>query len=160
MPNSVGFAGLLLPDGVMSTLPAFSREAALKAMAREAGARLGLPWLTIHERLHTREALGSTAFGGGVAIPHARVPGLAGCAVLVARLPDAIDWQAADGTPVDLLVLLLSPEDAGSDHLKALARISRTLRDPDMLHDLRSAPDAAAMRAALAERQPAPITAD
>lgn len=150
MPSTpAGFADLLLPDGVIPELPALSRDAALQALAREAGSRLGQPWFRIHERLRTREALGSTAFGAGVAIPHTRLPGLAACAVLVARLPQPMDWQAADGAPVDLLVLLLSPETTGADHLKALARISRTLREPGLLLALRQAGDAPGMTAVL-----------
>jgi PTS system nitrogen regulatory IIA component len=151
MPNSgAGFADLLLDDGAIPVLPAFAKDAALQALAREAGARLDIPWLLIHERLRTREALGATGFGGGVAIPHARLPGLAACVAMVARLPQPIDWQANDGEPVDMLVLLLSPEAAGADHLKALARISRTLRDPVSLPALRAADTGEAMRAALA----------
>ena len=155
MPNSgAGFADLLLQDGAIPVLPAFAKEAALKALAREAGARLDRPWLLIHERLRTREALGPTGFGGGVAIPHARLPGLSRCVALVARLPQSVDWQANDGEPVDILVLLLSPEDAGADHLKALARISRTLRDTATLPALRAAETGEAMQAILA-RTPA-----
>ncbi len=150
MPNSgAGFAGLLLADGVIPRLPAFAKDAALKTLAREAGDQLGLPWQLIHERLRTREALGATGFGGGVAIPHTRLPDLASCAVIVARLPQPIDWQATDGEAVDILVLLLSPDDSGADHLKALARISRSLRDPATLPALRSADSADEMRAAL-----------
>ncbi|WP_164156433.1 PTS sugar transporter subunit IIA [Sandarakinorhabdus rubra] len=155
MPNSgAGFADLLVADGVIPLLPAFAKDAALKALARAAGDRLGTPWLMIHERLHIREQLGATGFGGGAAIPHARLPGLSGCVALVARLPQPIDWQATDGEPVDVLVLLLSPESAGADHLKALARISRTLRDPRTMPALRTADTAADMMAALA-----PVTA-
>lgn len=151
MPNSgAGFADLLLQNGVIPVLPALAKDAALKALAREAGARLDMPWLHIHERLRTREALGPTAFGGGAAIPHARLPGLDSCVALVAHLPQPVDWQANDGEPVDILVLLLSPEDAGADHLKALARISRTLRDPATLPALRAAVTGEAMLAALA----------
>jgi PTS system nitrogen regulatory IIA component len=157
MPNSgTGFAGLLLPGGVIPTLPAFAKDAALKTLAREAGDRLGMPWLIIHERLHTREALGATGFGSGAAIPHTRLAGLTACGVLVARLPQPIDWQAPDGEPVDVLVLLLSPEDSGADHLKALARISRTLRDPATLPALRAAPSAVEMHAALLPQTAAP----
>jgi nitrogen PTS system EIIA component len=151
MPNSgAGFADLLLADGAIPALAAFGKDAALRALAREAGARLGMPWLLIHDRLRTREALGPTGFGGGVAIPHARLAGLKGCVALVARVPEPIDWQANDGEAVDILVLLLSPEDAGADHLKALARISRTLRDPVTLPALRAAETREAMLAPLA----------
>lgn len=148
--NGTGFAGLLLPDGVIPELPAFGRDAVLRALALAAAERLDQPAYLLHERLRTREALGSTAFGGGVAIPHARLPGLDRCAAMLARLPEPIDWQASDGQPVDMVVLLVSPETAGADHLKALARISRALRDPATLPALRAADSAAAMQAAIA----------
>jgi nitrogen PTS system EIIA component len=152
MPNSgASFADLLLADGTIPLLAAFGKDAALRALAREAGVRLGMPWLLIHERLRTREALGPTGFGGGVAIPHARLAGLKACVALVAKVPEAIDWQANDGEAVDTLVLLLSPEDAGADHLKALARISRSLRDPATLPALRAAQSSDAMLEALAQ---------
>ena len=144
-----GFAGLLAADRVIPVLPAFAKDAALLALARHAADVLGHPALLIHERLRTREALGATGFGGGAAIPHARLPGLTACVAIVARLPQPIDWGAVDGELVDALVLLLSPESAGAEHLKALARISRTLRDPATLPALRAAHDADAMLAVL-----------
>ncbi|WP_310474258.1 PTS sugar transporter subunit IIA [Sandarakinorhabdus sp.] len=147
-----GFAGLVAAGGVIPQLPALSKEAALLALGRLAADLVGQSALIIHERLRTREALGPTGFGGGVAIPHARLAGLSACVALVARLPQPIDWGAVDGQPVDLLVLLLSPETAGADHLKALARISRALRDPEMVPALRAADTEAAMLAALAAR--------
>lgn len=151
-PSGFGFGGLVAADGVIPHLPALTRDAALLALAHHAAAQVGQSALLINERLRTREALGSTAFGGGVAIPHARLAGLPGCVALVARLPQPVDWGAADGELVDLLVLLLSPEGAGADHLKALARISRALRDAETLPALRAACDRDAMLAALAGR--------
>lgn len=153
MPNSAmsaGFAGLLLPDGVIAELPAFGRDAVLRALALAASDRLGASALLVHDRLRAREALGSTAFGGGAAIPHARLDGLAQCAAMLARLPQPIDWQASDGQPVDIVVLLLSPEHNSADHLKALARISRTLRDPATVPALRAATTVPAMLTAIA----------
>ncbi|MEN9932424.1 MAG: Nitrogen regulatory protein [Pseudomonadota bacterium] len=152
MPNGSqqpGFAALVGADGLIPDLPAFSKEAALMVLARRASDLVGQPVMQIHERLRTREALGATGFGGGAAIPHARLPGLKTCFAMVARLPQAIDWGAVDGDAVDVLVLLLSPEDSGADHLKALARISRTLRDPATMPALRAAADADAMRVAI-----------
>ena len=145
-----GFAGLVVAGGLIPELPALAKDAALLALARHAAALEGQSALLIYERLRTREALGATGFGGGAAIPHARLPGLSACSAVVARLPEPIDWGAVDGQPVDVVVLLLSPEGAGADHLKALARISRTLRDPATLPALRAAADADAMLAALA----------
>lgn len=144
-----GFAGLVVEGGVIPALPALSKDAALLALAHLAGDATGQSAMLVHERLRTREALGATGFGGGAAIPHARLPGLAACMAIVARLPQPIDWGAIDGQPVDVLVLLLSPEDAGADHLKALARISRALRDPATLPALRAASTADEMMAVL-----------
>ncbi len=137
----------MLDDGLIPSLAAFSRDAALAALARYAEPRIGIPGALVATALRNREALGSTGFGAGVAIPHARLAGLDRCAAVIARLPQAIDWQAPDAEPVDIVVMLLSPAGAGTDHLKALARISRWLRDPVALSALRLATDAEAMRA-------------
>ena len=145
-----GFAGLVVAGGLIPDMPALAKDAALLALSRHAAALVGQSAVLIHERLRTREALGPTGFGGGAAIPHARLSGLSSCVALVARLPQPIDWGAVDGEPVDILVLLLSPEGAGADHLKALARISRSLRDPGVLPALRVARDADDMLAVLA----------
>jgi PTS system nitrogen regulatory IIA component len=149
-----GFAGLVALGGIVPALPACSRDAALLALAHEAAGRAGLTALKICDRLRARELQDSTAVGSGAAIPHARLAGLTGCVVLLARLPQPIDWQALDGRLVDVLVLLLSPIDNDADHLKALARISRTLRDPDTLPAVRAAASANAMLAAVSP-QPA-----
>lgn len=148
--QGTGFAGLVAPGGCIPALPALSRDAALLGLAHAAAGITGQPALGIRDRLLAREAGGSTGCGGGAAIPHARLPGVAACVALVARLPCAIEWHAVDGRPVDLLVLLLSPPGQDSDHLKALARISRTLRDADTLAALRAAGSADAMLAAIA----------
>ncbi|MEY2883598.1 MAG: IIA-like nitrogen-regulatory protein PtsN, partial [Pseudomonadota bacterium] len=106
----------------------------------------------ILERVRERETLGSTGFGGGAAIPHARIPGLDQVVVVLARLVVPVDYGALDGDPVDIAVLLLSPEGAGADHLKALARISRALRDPAVLDAIRAAGDADALLQAVGSR--------
>jgi PTS system nitrogen regulatory IIA component len=93
----------------------------------------------ILERLLERERLGSTGFGGGVAIPHGKIEGLDRVVGLFARLAEPVDFQAVDGMPVDLVFVLLSPPDAGVEHLKALARISRRLRDRTFVAKLRGA---------------------
>jgi len=159
MPYSglgTGFAGLVVADGVFPALPAFSRDAALLALARAAAGHIDAPALALQAMLVAREAAASTGVGGGAAIPHARLPGLPRPIVLLARLPTAIDWQAVDGEPVDILVLLLSPTKGDADHLKALARIGRTLRDPETLPALRSARSVALMLAAVS---PDPVPA-
>jgi nitrogen PTS system EIIA component len=93
-----------------------------------------------------RERLGSTGLGRGIAIPHVKFKSLKTIVCLFARLETPVDFESADGEPVDLLFLLLAPEHAGGDHLKALARISRLVREPAVLDQLRRAPDKAALK--------------
>lgn len=142
-----GFGGLLPGGAVLPMLPAFSRDAALLAIARAAGGVIGQSPLLLAQRLQAREAASSTALGGGVALPHARLPTLKACIALLARLPQPVEWPAPDGHGVDIVVALLSPADAATAHLKALARIGRTLRQPGIVAALRCAADARAMRA-------------
>jgi nitrogen PTS system EIIA component len=97
-----------------------------------------------------REKLGSTGVGNGIAIPHGKLPKLGKLFGLFARLDRPIDFEALDGQQVDLIFLLLAPESAGADHLKALARVARLLRDADIAHKLRASRDAEALYAVLA----------
>ena len=97
-----------------------------------------------------REKLGSTGVGNGIAIPHGKLPKLNKLFGLFARLDRPIDFEALDGQPVDLVFLLLAPEGAGADHLKALARVARLLREPDVVQKLRQSRDADALYAVLA----------
>jgi PTS system nitrogen regulatory IIA component len=101
--------------------------------------------------LQQREALGPTGMGGGVAIPHARLPGLDRVVGYFARLIKPVDFDAVDGLPVDLVFMLLAPQEAGAEHLRALARVSRTLRDPNICEKLRSTADVSALYAILTE---------
>ena len=98
----------------------------------------------------SREKLGSTGVGNGIAIPHGKLPKLEKLFGLFARLDRPIDFEALDGQPVDLIFLLLAPEAAGADHLKALARVARLLRDADVVRKLRDSRDAEALYAVLA----------
>ncbi len=98
-----------------------------------------------------RERLGSTGVGYGVAIPHARLDGLANVRAVFARLDTPLAYDAIDDRPVDLVVLLLAPKEAGADHLRALAQISRLLRHKDMREKLRSAPNAQSIHLLLTE---------
>jgi PTS system nitrogen regulatory IIA component len=104
----------------------------------------------IFDILMQREKLGSTAVGNGIAIPHGKMPGLTRLFGLFARLDRPVDFEALDNQPVDLVFLLLAPEGAGADHLKALARIARLLRDPTVAHKLRGSHDAESLYAVLA----------
>jgi PTS system nitrogen regulatory IIA component len=95
--------------------------------------------------------VGSTAFGRGIAIPHGRIAGLECIACVFARLEQPVDFEAPDEEPVDLIFVLLAPEDAGADHLKALARVSRLARAPQMVERLRSSHDRATLYSILIE---------
>ena len=111
----------------------------LQMLGHMAGTRLGFDPQAIVETTAERERLGSTGFGNGVAIPHGKVEGLKSIYALVARLAEPIDYKAIDGQPVDMVFLLLSPPDAGAEHLKALAAVSRLVRHGPTLEKLRGA---------------------
>jgi PTS system nitrogen regulatory IIA component len=148
--NSVsGFASIVADKSILLGLKVASKDALMVALAAAAAEATGVPATTILERVREREALGSTGFGQGAAIPHARIAGLPHVTAVVARLAQGVDYNSLDGEPVDVAVLLLSPEGAGADHLKALARISRALRDPASLARFRDADNLVSMRAAI-----------
>ena len=136
---------LLGPDAVRTGVAVASKKALFAQFGALAHDSLGLDAGLVAERLAAREKLGSTGFGGGVAIPHAKLAGLAGVSGMLIRLVQPIEFKAVDGLPVDLAFAMLSPADAGADHLKALARVSRRLRDAAFVAKLRGAgsPDAA-----------------
>ena len=140
---------LLAQDGVIPALAATHKKQALQELAARAAELTGLDAREIYDALIQRERLGSTGLGRGIAIPHVKLKGLAGIFTLFARLAQPIDFEAQDGEPVDLVFLLLAPDHASGDHLKALARISRLVREPSTLERLRSAPDAAVLRSIL-----------
>lgn len=135
---------LLRPDAVLSQLGVPNKKALFQQLAAVVAGELGLDAKLVVERLSDRERLGSTGFGGGVAIPHGKIEGLERVVGLFARLANPIDFNAIDDMPVDLVFVLLSPPDAGVEHLKALARVSRRMRDRAFLAKLRGAgsPDA------------------
>ena len=142
-------ADLLTPESVIPVLTATSKKQALQELARIAAQRTGMAERQIFDVLLERERLGTTGVGRGVAIPHGKLPGLDRIYGVFARTEHKIDFDAIDGEPVDLLFLLLAPEGAGADHLKALARVSRLLRDPATCAKLRSARDGRALYAVL-----------
>jgi PTS system nitrogen regulatory IIA component len=121
----------------------------MKQLAELAGQRVGAPPAAVLAGLNEREQLGSTGFGQGVAIPHAKIDGLDDIYALFARLGEPVDYKAIDGRPVDLVFVLLSPPDAGAEHLKALAAISRVTRDAATLERLRGARSRDALAAVL-----------
>ncbi|MEO1038782.1 MAG: PTS sugar transporter subunit IIA [Pseudomonadota bacterium] len=146
----MALSDLLPPGGVVADLSATSRKQALHALSELAGRSLYLPARRVLDAVTERERLGSTGVGDGVAIPHARMPEVDRVCGVFARMRQAVDFDAIDGRPADLVFLLLAPEDAGADHLKALARISRFFRRKDMRHALRAAPGTAALQAIIA----------
>ncbi len=137
---------LLATDGILPSLDVTCKKQALHELASRAAAATGVDERQIFDALLQRERLGSTGLGRGIAIPHVKIKGLSGISCLFARLASPIDFESQDGEPVDLIFLLLAPEHASGDHLKALARISRLVREPSTLEQLRSARDASALR--------------
>jgi PTS system nitrogen regulatory IIA component len=142
---------LITPQGVVANLRVTSKKQALQDLARRAADITGQPERAIFEVLIERERLGTTGVGNGIAIPHGKLSGLDRLYGLFARLENPIDFDAIDEQPVDLICLLLAPESAGADHLKALARVSRLLRDRSVCEKLRGSDNADAIYALLAE---------
>jgi PTS system nitrogen regulatory IIA component len=142
---------ILTPDRVFGSLRARSKKQLLQELAVKCGEATGLEERRVLEAVLQREGLGSTAIGRGIAIPHGRMPGIRKILAMFARLEEPIDFDAPDGEPTDLIFLLLSPEDAGAEHLKALARISRLLRDGLAIEKLRATRDPSALYAVLTE---------
>lgn len=131
---------LLAVDAILERVHAKSKKALFQQLAVAAAAAYGLgDSAAVADALLAREKLGSTGFGGGVATPHGKLPGLPAVVGLFARLAQPLDFAAVDELPVDLVFVLLSPPDAGAAHLKALARVSRALRDPAFVAKLRGA---------------------
>jgi PTS system nitrogen regulatory IIA component len=130
---------LIAADAVDARLQVANKKALFQQLAAAAARRTGIPAKTIAASLGEREKLGSTGFGGGTAIPHGKIEGLDKVTGFFARLATPVDYQAVDGARVDLVMLLLSPPDAGADHLKALASVSRMFRDRQTVAKLRGA---------------------
>jgi PTS system nitrogen regulatory IIA component len=141
---------LVAPDAVIPALKVHSKKQVLQELAAKAAILSAQSERTILETLLRREKLGSTGVGHGIAIPHGKLARLERLFGLFARLERAVDFEALDGQPVDLVFLLLAPEGAGADHLKALARVARLLRDPEVARKLRESRDAEALYAVLA----------
>lgn len=141
---------LLTPGDVIATLAVPNKKSLFIQLSRVAVKNRKLSAAEVTERLVDRERLGSTGFGSGVAIPHGKIEGLDRVVGVFARLATPIDFAAIDDMPVDLVFLLLSPPDAGVEHLKALARVSRKLRDRAFVAKLRGAGSPDALYALLA----------
>ena len=141
---------LVAQQAVIPALKVNNKKQALQEIAARAAELTGRAEREILDVLMQRERLGSTAIGSGIAIPHGKLPKLEKLFGLFARLDRPIDFEALDGQPVDLIFLLLAPENAGADHLKALARVARLLRDPDTTRLLRDSSDREALYSVLA----------
>ena len=142
---------LITPAGVIPKLRATGKKHALQELAKRAADVTGLHERAIFDVLLERERLGSTGVGNGIAIPHGKLPELQKLHGVFARLDTPIDFDSVDDQPVDLVFLLLAPEAAGADHLQALARVSRLLRDRTICEKLRGSDNAEALYALLTE---------
>ena len=140
---------IIAPNAIIPALKVNNKKQAIQELAAHAAQLTGQDQRTILEVLQQRERLGSTAVGSGVAIPHGKLAKLGGLFGLFARLEKPIEFEALDNQKVDLIFLLLAPEGAGADHLKALAKIARLLRDPEIARKLRESPDAGALHTVL-----------
>jgi nitrogen PTS system EIIA component len=145
---------LVAPQAVVPALKVNGKKQALQELAGRAAELTGLDERDILDIVQQREKLGSTGIGNGIAIPHGKLAKLERMFGLFARLDRSIDFEALDGQPVDLVFLLLAPESAGADHLKALARVARLLRSGDTAKMLRDSRDAEAIYAVLTMPMP------
>lgn len=145
----MNISDLLAPDAVIPLLKVQGKKQLMQELAARAHALTQIPERKIFETLIERERLGTTGVGSGIAIPHGRLADVEQIVGVFARLDGAIDYEAVDNQPVDLVFMLLAPEGAGADHLKALARVSRLLRDQTVCEKLRATSDAQAMYAIL-----------
>ncbi len=141
---------LVASNAIIPALKVNNKKQVLQELAARAAMLSGQNERAIFDILMQREKLGSTAIGNGIAIPHGKMATLNRLFGLFARLDRPVDFEALDNQPVDLVFLLLAPEGAGADHLKALARIARLMRDPSIAHKLRASHDAESLYAVLA----------
>ena len=139
------------PDAVLACVKASGKKALLAELVSRAATLYKLDERRLFDRLLERERLGSTGIGGGIAIPHGRMAALSAPVGVFARLAQPIDFDSIDERPVDVVFLLVAPEGAGADHLKALARVSRLLRDRALVEKLRATDNADALFAMLVE---------
>ncbi|MGK2285455.1 PTS IIA-like nitrogen regulatory protein PtsN [Pedomonas sp. V897] len=142
-------ADLLVPGAVFAGVKATSKKQLLSHLAAQASKLTGLDERRVLEAILERERLGSTGLGGGIAIPHAKLPSVQSVMGVFMQLESPIDFDSLDGKPVDLVFLLLAPEDAGAEHLKALARVSRLFRDQAAVAKLRGSSSSDALYALL-----------
>jgi PTS system nitrogen regulatory IIA component len=144
-------SNLITLDAILPALKANTKKLALQELSERAANLSKLPPREIFDAVLQRERLGSTGVGEGIAIPHAKLIKAKSIFGIFARLVRPVDFESLDGAPVDLICLLIAPESAGADHLKALARMARLLRDPSVTAKLRAARDVSALYAVLSE---------
>lgn len=149
----MALADLLQQDAIIPSLKVNSKKQLLQELAAKAAKLTGVAEREIFDVIVQRERLGSTGVGHGIAIPHGKLTSISQIVGLFARLDSPVDFEALDDEPVDLVFLLLAPEGAGADHLKALSRIARVLRDQDLVTKLRATDSASAIYAFLNEEQ-------
>ena len=149
----MALADLLQQDAIIPALKVNSKKQLLQELAAKASKLTGVPEREIFDVILQRERLGSTGVGHGIAIPHGKLGSIETIKGLFARLETPVDFEALDDEPVDLVFLLLAPEGAGADHLKALSRIARVLRDQELVAKLRATDSASAIYAFLNEEQ-------
>lgn len=147
--GSMTLTSLITPETVFAGVKGNGKKQVLQELSGHLGRISGLDERLVFETLLQRERLGTTGIGQGIAIPHGRIAGLTRLVGLFARLARPVDFEALDGEPVDLVFVLLAPEDAGADHLQALARIARLFREPKTGEKLRQTEDPAALYAIL-----------
>ena len=139
------------PEAVLASAKATGKKALLAELASRASGLFNVDERKLFDRLLERERLGSTGIGGGIAIPHGRLASMVKPLGLFARMANPVDFDAIDERPVDIVFLLVTPEGAGAAHLKALARVSRLLRDRSLVEKLRATDNAEALYALLVE---------
>jgi len=147
----MSLADLLRQDAVLPALKINSKKQLLQELSAKAAQVTGLSEREIFDVILQRERLGSTSVGNGIAIPHGKLNSINHIVGVFARLDAPVDFEALDDQPVDLVFLLLAPEGSGADHLKALSRIARVLRDGDMVGKLRQTESASAIYAFLTD---------
>jgi PTS system nitrogen regulatory IIA component len=144
-------ADILTEDSVIFCTDVTNKRDVLERLSAQAAVETGLPTGTIFEAIDSREALGSTGLGNGIAIPHGKLPGLKAVTAVFARLDQPVEFDSVDDRPVDLVMMLLAPIGAGADHLKALALVARLLRSEAVAERLRSLRDPARLYELLAQ---------
>ncbi|HWJ89290.1 MAG TPA: PTS IIA-like nitrogen regulatory protein PtsN [Pelagibacterium sp.] len=143
---SMELADILSQDSIIACAKVASKRQLLQQLADRASEIAGIDAQLVFETLLSREQLGSTGLGNGIAIPHGKIKGLPGVVAVFARLAQPIDFDSVDDQPVDLVVMLLAPEGSGADHLKALSRVARLLRAEGVVDQLRSTRDETRLR--------------